>query len=329
LLLIFFSGLDVIGALLFAKDYPTLWPPITHLEIWSGGDLQYSSFTTQLYWVFNQAVPAWLCIALILSTVRNDAQTLSQKGFVWALSFFFAPLASIGLIPYLMIDLFTLTDWKSFFKSIRVGLLLATGIIFLLSYFFFSSNTAAQERGFQLIALKDLLVFFLLDGGIFWLMLASSKWRDPRWAVTGILFLLMPFIQLGNGRDFVMRASIAPLFYLMTMVGETILNKVASRGLIITFYVLLVLGALTPLYEINRSVSRTYEYYVALDEIQRAQPNVEAATHLEKGGAPELEHPNAILADDIYTLAYMQDKLSKNFIANVRQSLYYRYLSAR
>ena len=110
-----------------------------------------------------------------------------------------------------MIDLFTLTDWKSFFKSIRVGLLLAIGIIFLLSYFFFSSNTAAQERGFQLIALKDLLVFFLLDGGIFWLMLAPSKWRDPRWAVTGILLLLMPFIQLGNGRDFVMRASIAPL----------------------------------------------------------------------------------------------------------------------
>ena len=46
-------------------------------------------------------------------------------------------------------------------------------------------------------------------------------------------------------------------------------------------------------------------------------------------GAPEAEHPNAILADDIYTLTFMQDKLSKNFIANVRQSLYYRYISSR
>lgn len=329
LLLIFFSGLDVVGTLLFAKEYPTLWPPITHLEIWSGNNLQYSSFTTQLFWVFNQAVPGWLCIALIMSTVRNDAQTLSQKGFVWALSFFFAPLASVGLIPYLMIDFFTLTDWKSFFKSIRVDLLFAAGITFLLSYLFFSSNAAAQERGFQSIPLKDLLIFFLLDGGILWLLLARSKWRDPRWAVTGILLFAMPFIQLGNGRDFVMRASIAPLFYLMTMIGEIIFQSNISRALRFTFYFLLFLGALTPLYEINRSTSRTYEYYFVLDETQRAQPNVEPATHLEKGGAPELEHPNAILADDIYTLTYMQDKLSKNFIANVRQSLYYRYLSAR
>jgi hypothetical protein len=66
-----------------------------------------------------------------------------------------------------------------------------------------------------------------------------------------------------------------------------------------------------------------------LDESQRAQPNLEPATHLEKGGTPEGEHPNAILADDIYTLAYMRDKLSKNFIANVRQSFYYQYISPR
>ncbi|HNJ12685.1 MAG TPA: hypothetical protein PLN43_03860 [Anaerolineales bacterium] len=352
LLLIFFSGLDVVGALLFAKEYPTLWPPITHLEIWSGGDLQYSSFTTQLFWVFNQAVPAWLCIVLILgdnviarrvlspttqssihkeiaSGIEQDRPRYDIKFFIWALSFFFAPLASIGLMPYLMVDFFTQADWRSFFKSIRVDLLFAAEIIFLLSYFFFSSNTAAQERGFHSLVLKDWLFFFLLDGGIFWLMLAPFKWRDPRWAVTGILLLVMPFIQLGNGRDFVMRASIAPLFYLMMMVGETIFKNTTARGLRFAFYVLLFLGALTPLYEINRSAVRTYEYYFVLDETQRAQPNVEPATHLEKGGAPELEHPNAILADDIYTLTFMQDKLSKNFIANVRQSLYYRYLSSR
>ena len=328
-LLIVFSGIDVVGMLLFPKEYPTLFPPITHLEIWAGNDLQYSSFTTQLFWVFNQAVPAWLCISLILSTVKNDAGTLSQKVFVWALTFFFAPLASIGLFPYLLIEIFRQSDLKSLFRSLRVDILLASGIIFLLSYFFFSSNTAAQERGFQSLAWKDLLAFFLIDGGILWLLLAASKWRDPRWIVTGILLFVMPFVQFGNGRDFVMRASIAPLFCLMIMLGETLFKKNASRFSLITFYLLLALGSLTPLYEINRSISRTYEYYFVLDETQRAQPNTEPATHLEKGIQPELEHPNAVLADDIYTLAFMKDKLSKNFIANVRQSLYYRYLSSR
>ena len=200
-------------------------------------------------------------------------------------------------------------------------------MIVLVSFLYFSSNTAAQQRGFQAVALKDFFAFFLLEGGILWLVLAPLKWRDPRWAVTGLLLAVIPFIQFGSGRDFVMRASIAPLFYLMMMTGEAIFNKTTPRLLLITFYLLLFIGALTPLYEINRSIYRTYEYY-SLDPNQRAQPTAEVVTHLEQPGVPEGEHPNALVADEIRTLKFMDDKLSKNFIANVRQSLYYRYLSS-
>jgi len=333
LLLIFFSGLDSLGTLFFAHDYPTLFPPIQHLEIWSG-NLQYSSFTTQLFWVFNQAVPAWLCIALILesdsslSNTQKQASGLqSQKIFIWSLCFFFAPLAALGLLPYLIIEWFKQTDFKSPFKNLRVDLLLASGVVVLISYLFFSSNTAAQERGLQAIALKDFLAFFLLEGGILWLVLAPLKWRDPRWAVTGLLLAVIPFIQFGSGRDFVMRASIAPLFYLMMMTGEAIFQKTTPRLVLITLYLLLALGSLTPLYEINRSIYRTYEYY-SLIPSQRAQPTSEVVTHLEQPGAPENEHPNMLVADEIKTLKFMNDKLSKNFIANVRQSLYYRYISS-
>ncbi len=336
LLLIFFSGMDALGSLFFASGYPTLWPPIQHLEIWAG-NLQYSAFSTQLFWVFNQAVPAWLCIALILESDNLPANMqeqapglqITQKVFVWSLCFFFAPLASIGLFPYLLVEWIKGTDFKSPFKNVRFDLILASAVIVLISYLFFSSNAAAQERGFQALALKDVLVFFLLEGGILWLLLAPRLWRDPRWAITGFLLFIMPFIQLGHGRDFVMRASIAPLFYLMIKTAETIFQKLSPRIFLFPFYVLLFIGALTPIYEINRSVYRTFQYYFLLDESQHAKPNLEPAKHLEKGGAPEAGHPNAILADDIYTLTFMQDKLSKNFIANVRQSLYYRFISSR
>jgi len=330
LLLIFFSGLDALGALLFASDYPTLFPPIQHLEIWSG-NLQYSSFTTQLFWVFNQAIPAWLCIALVADElpITNPQLPISSHLFTFSLSFFFAPLAALGLLPYLLIEWIKQTDFKSPFKNLRFDLLLASGMIVLVSFLYFSSNTAAQQRGFQSLALKDFLAFFLLEGGILWLLLAPLKWRDPRWAVTGLLLAVIPFIQFGSGRDFVMRASIAPLFYLMIMTGEAIFQKTTPRLLLFTFYLLLALGSLTPLYEINRSIYRTYEYYFVLDESQRAQPTVELVTHLEQPGVPEGEHPNALVADEIRTLKSMDDKLSKNFIANVRQSLYYRYISSR
>jgi len=330
--LILFSGLDALGALLFASDYPTLFPPIQHLEIWSG-NLQYSSFTTQLFWVFNQAVPAWLCIVLILdsdsllSQSPNSNSQFTNKLFTFSLSFFFAPLAALGLLPYLLIKWFKQTDFKSPFKNLRLDILLASGMIVLVSFLYFSSNTAAQERGFQAVALKDFLAFFLLEGGILWLLLTPLKWRDPRWAATGLLLASIPFIQFGSGRDFVMRASIAPLFYLMIMTGEGIFQKTTPRFLLFTFYLLLALGALTPLYEINRSIYRTYEYY-SLDPSQRTQPSSEVVTHLEQPGVPEGEHPNSLVADEIQTLKFMNDKLSKNFIANVRQSLYYQYLSS-
>ncbi|MDP2777444.1 MAG: hypothetical protein Q8O48_07360, partial [Anaerolineales bacterium] len=291
LLLIFFSGMDALGTLILAPDYPTLFPPIQHLEIWSD-NLQYSSFTTQLFWVFNQAAPAWLCVSFFISlslstslkinsakglqpggrdsslpkeqVAQNDIR--GQLAFIWSLSFFFAPLASIGLLPYLLIEWIKQTDFKHPFKNLRFDLLLASGIIIIISYLLFSSNTAAQERGFQSIAIKDLLIFFLLEGGILWLFLAPRLWRDPRWMVTGLLLILIPFIQLGSGGDFVMRASIAPLLFLMIMCAEVIFQNSSSRLYRMAFVVFLLVGALTPLYEINRSVYRTYEYYYILVE---------------------------------------------------------------
>ncbi len=336
LLLVFFSGMDALGTLLVAQEYPSLWPPIQHLEIWSGS-LQYSSFTTQLFWVFNQAVPAWLCIVLILESnglmldgqERAASTQISPKIFIWSLCFFLAPIASIGLLPYLLLEWFKQTDFKLPFKNLRLDLLFASGIIFLVSCIFFSSNSAAQERGLQSLAAKDFLQFFLLDGGILWLLLAPVKWRDPRWVLTGLLLLGLPFIQFGSGRDFVMRASIAPLISLMVMTGEVIFQNITSRFYRTALAAVLFVGALTPLYEIDRSFYRSIGYYFVLDADQRAQPPLGPVTHLEQGVAPEAEHPNTLTADDIQTLEFMSDKLSKNFIANVRKSLYYQFLSPR
>ncbi len=332
LLLIFFSGLDALGVLLFPQEYPNLFPAVTHLEIWSG-TLQYSSFTTQLFWVFNQAIPAWLCITLIMESsglsLEKREQAPALQIFVWSLCFFFAPLASIGLFPYLLIEIFKKENLKSLFKTRYSLILYSSIIIFLLSFFFFSSNAAAQTRGFQFIPFKEFIFFFLLEGGILWLLLSPIQYRDPRWMVTGILLIFIPFIQIGSGRDFVMRASIAPLFYLMILTAETIFNTAISKKLLITICLLLLIGALTPLYEINRSIYRTYEYYFILDEEQRLTTLPQPATKIQPAGRLEAEHPNRLVADEIVSLEFIQGELAENFIANVRQTLYYQYLAKR
>jgi hypothetical protein len=324
-LLIGFSGLDALGTILFTREYPALWPPVQHLEIWAG-ILQFSSFTTQLFWVFNQAVPAWLCILLLLNDPRRDAAALA-----WALCFFFAPLVSIGLLPFALVKGFGQSGIKrgQILQEARFDLLPAAAAIAALSYFYFSSNTAAQDLGWQSLPWVEAARFILFEAGIFWFLLAPLRWRDPNWIIAGLILLFTPFVQISGERDFVMRASIAPLFYLMTWCGAALAAKETPRLIRTALLGTLIIGSLTPLYEINRSIYRTFEYYFLLDESQRLQPDAEPAAHLEQGGAPEAEHPGALLADDIHTLAFLEDKLSKNYIANVRKSLYYRFLAPR
>lgn len=59
LFLIFFSGMDILGALYSSRLPDLLAYDAMHLEWWTN-DFQFSSLTTCLFWVFNQTVGAWL-----------------------------------------------------------------------------------------------------------------------------------------------------------------------------------------------------------------------------------------------------------------------------
>jgi len=103
ILLILFSGMDVIGVFITHKiagiSYPTFWPPVSHLEWWPR-IFEYSSFTTQLFWVFNQAIPCWLAMGLLLNKVSRRSTI-----FIWSLCFFLAPFPAIGILPFLLLGI--------------------------------------------------------------------------------------------------------------------------------------------------------------------------------------------------------------------------------
>lgn len=66
LILAFFSGLDVVGAILLRRIQFLLSPEIIHLEWWCSG-YQFSSITTCLFWVFNQTIIPWMITICFLS----------------------------------------------------------------------------------------------------------------------------------------------------------------------------------------------------------------------------------------------------------------------
>jgi hypothetical protein len=66
LVLFFFSGLDILGMYLLGKKFSDI-SSTAHIEWWASYPVfQFSSMTTQLFWVFNQAVPAWLATLVLL-----------------------------------------------------------------------------------------------------------------------------------------------------------------------------------------------------------------------------------------------------------------------
>ena len=58
--------MDVLGYYMTGIDMKTVLQT-TYLEWWT--DFQFSGFTTQLFWVFNQAIPAW--VAVIISSFKK------------------------------------------------------------------------------------------------------------------------------------------------------------------------------------------------------------------------------------------------------------------
>ena len=359
LLLIGFGGLDALGTLVFSPEpYPGLWPPISHLEIWSG-ELQYSSFTTQLFWVFHQALPAWLCFVLLWNERKREEAPL-----LWSLCFFFAPLPAIGWAPFVFVETARRLLDRSMRLAQRLRSLFFAGapaaiVVAGVTGVYYAANTAGQKWSLSQVAVGPWLLFILLEGGLLWLLLLWRGPMDARLLLTGGLLVCIPLLRIGSGRDFVMRASIPILFYLMLRTGDILFGggrslRVAQpsgenvdavqsvagaleagtarrrssgtwrRAALVG---VLAVGTLTPLYEINRSVYRTLQYYL-MPGTQSVRPDT-PTLHLTPDVRPEAEHQGLLEADELRTLSQLSDETSRNFVGDVRKSWFYTYLADR
>ena len=88
------GGLNIIGHILMNRYYGLPISPIgsTHIDT-SMGLFCMSSFITQLFWVFNQSIPAWIAVLLFLQ--QKDYRTC---GFFFALLVPFGPFPMLGFL---------------------------------------------------------------------------------------------------------------------------------------------------------------------------------------------------------------------------------------
>ena len=258
--LIFFSGLDYVGTCIYAKEGMDL-RLAAHLEWWAT-DFQFTSTTAQLFWVFNQSVPAWVASMLIL--VQKNSKNML---FILGLSMLTSTIPFVGLIPiavYLYIG-FVREDrsrWKEVFTFQNVvGVVVIGGVSFLYLIGNVSGGKIGQAEMSAASAgpwsgLLRYLLFCFLEFGIYLCFIWKYRRKDPLfWLMIGIL-AICPLIRVGSSSDFCMRASVPALLVLMLYCMEAFekRRREGKRWAFAVYCVVLLLGAVTPFNEIHRTI---------------------------------------------------------------------------
>ncbi len=282
---LFFSGLDVVGVFCLDRGlFSTNWL-VAQLEWWPLYKYQYSSMLTQLFWVFNQAIPAWVITLLLLAQKDNR-----QVVYIVSLALLHCTFPFIGMIPIVLVlvagrALPALRKGGEELKAYARELftfqnVVAGGFIGIVSFLYLVGNLAGNQvgsisdqvnrTGNEVPALRMALVFLLfvlLEVGVYLLAVAKYQYRNRWFWVILLLFLVIPNIKVGTSKDFCMRASIPALVILILLILDTLRQawKKRDRLTVALLCGLLLLGAVTPLTEILRTGQGTYQAAVTGD----------------------------------------------------------------
>jgi hypothetical protein len=260
---VLFSGLDIIGNLL--NDGPRFrsdWNITTHLEWWAG-TYQYSSMTTQLFWVPNHALAGWLMIGLLYrdqGALGNDTMLpiLVVAAALWS------PLTVIGLLPFVIwkvgADMFRQVSLRLLHPSVWapaliVGLPVAAYLALDPTHIPKGMALANDSAADATMAILRQAQFFLLEAGLIGFAILLMH-RSAEVALALLILAVLPFAYLGPGNDLVMRASIPSLAVLTIGASLALIGKCADdRGLRKKVFLggLLAVGAVTPVAEFARA----------------------------------------------------------------------------
>jgi len=101
----------------------------------------------------------------------------------------------------------------------------------------------------------DYAYFCVIEFGAVAAFLATRFWRDRLFVLTVMVLLFIPFYKKGPCNDFCMRVSI-PVLVIFSVYSIQYIQRQRQKVLVLLFIILLSIGAMTPVFEIGRSVDR-------------------------------------------------------------------------
>ena len=277
LIFVFWSGLDILGGAIVENRIPylTLLKLLQnqHLEWWTSPKylLQYSSHTAQLFYVFNQALPAWLVTLLVLNSKK-----LKSILFTSSLVLLFAPLPSLGLLPFVVYKILEEIPKQAFVRwgisrlkeLATVQNLVSGGILFVTAVLFFLSNNAAQKHGFlwdvrpEDMSLDRLIFIYIVFCLVEFILYIVIVYKTANKLLLFILFItlaVIPLYSYGEYNDFAMRVSIPALLILCLLFIQRINYNIQSVPSIekniysAIFIIVILISCITPMHELFRA----------------------------------------------------------------------------
>lgn len=264
LLFVFFSGMDA----LMIPWFPDWWN--SQLEWWAQA-YQFSSNTTGLFWVYNQALPAWLAILLLL----DHPQDVGSYALIGLCAFPFSPMPFIGLMVYFLglalIQGGTLIRRHGAMggvKALAASCLTARNLLACVSiapafipYFMANAASGGAPFRFDLYtgaygtagAIARLLLFLIIEFGAYALIVSKRFAKNPVFLLTVLSLVLAPMFRIGYGQDFSMRASLPGLIAMCLFCARYLFaEKQVSRVAALALSALLLIGSVTPMMEFVR-----------------------------------------------------------------------------
>jgi hypothetical protein len=260
---VLFSGLDIVGSLL--NDGPHFrsdWNITTHLEWWAG-KYQYSSMSTQLFWVPNHALGGWLLVGLLSRHGDSPAFDATLPICVVALALW-SPLTAVGIVPFVLWRIIVEAQRGRLTRLLRPQIWLPALLVGLVLAAYFILDPSRIPKGLSVGgpgdgAVLDLLrqaQFFLLEAGFIGAAILVLR-RSGQVVLALAVLALLPLAYFGPGNDLVMRASIPSLAVLtigacLALLDGADPNQSWRRKGPLCF--LLAIGAVTPVAEFARAV---------------------------------------------------------------------------
>lgn len=222
-LYVFFAGLDVIPNIVhFFNGYRSwLW-----LEGWVPG-ISYVANFTELANVFNQIVPCFLIMALLLMS-----HSMRSAGLVGGVLFAYSPWAVFGLLPIiaglaLRKEMRGKTAKQNILNILTpVNIVSAILLLVLFGSYYMSNSGAVSFRGFTwtfynrpLLFIPAYLLFIVIEVVPFALILYRTNRKDPVFIAVLITLCLVPLYRVSEMNDFSMRGSMPGLFVLCIMLS--------------------------------------------------------------------------------------------------------------